>query len=172
MLAVQERAERELAGLAPAAPRASHGRAAGPSTQHTGCRARNLDDILVGVGTRRWEESDDGFVERSRSPARARARCRVWRGAVSSGSARRAVRGDGVCAGPLTPNDRRCAPRPGGVARAAIVSSVENIASRARRAVLLAEMMTVFIERVADALGAAAPAPRRRPCARCAARTG
>ena len=66
-LAVQERAQRELAGLAPVARR-RRSRLRTIACEHDGAAVRaDLDDVLAGVGVRRREARRDDLVDGARA---------------------------------------------------------------------------------------------------------
>ena len=142
-LAVQERAQRELAwpGWTRAAGR---GRGDDRGHHHRAAVRGDLHDVFAGVGRRSREIGDEGVVGHVEAAEPAPG---SPGGRAADGCGRRAR---ARCRGAAGPLSRTIAtpPCPAGVATATMVSSVANTAaSRSRadlRAYLLTEMMTVF----------------------------
>ena len=130
-LAVEEGAQRELARRRQARA-GGHGAADDAIEQHRAAVRGDLDDVVAGVGRRRREPGEHHLIDRRAArhaaPASSGAARRrtVARRAPSAGPGARTAAIDTAC-GPAMRTTPRPA-RPGGVATATMVSSVENTA--------------------------------------------
>ncbi len=134
-LAGKKGALRELAGLGEA--RAQSESAAEEQIEDDGRAVRgDLNQVFCGVGVRRGEEGDDGFVDALAGSPRRRGHRRGVRGhAPADGGGATSCAAIAAASGPLS-RTMPMPPRPGGVEMAAMVSMAASMAALRPRTTL------------------------------------